>query len=185
MFGKIATCLIYVWVNNQNVKMLSECNPCTVHFYLCNFRWRPTDNLYHRWFTIYDRLNRSFMRNFLLFVFLFWNQTLVRICSSETASCGVHSDLKLEWTKEASPAQSNVKRPKCDFARLTDCCNKVNNKTCSNWVSGSLWANRPALTFWPWERHVEITRSHNAFGIILTIRPWVSLNQMNIEAYEF
>lgn len=34
MFGKIATCVIYVWVNNQNVKMLSECNPCTVNLFL-------------------------------------------------------------------------------------------------------------------------------------------------------
>lgn len=34
MFGKITTCVIYVWVNNQNVKMLSECNPCTVNLFL-------------------------------------------------------------------------------------------------------------------------------------------------------
>lgn len=31
MFGKIATCVIYVLVNNQNVRMLSECNTCTVN----------------------------------------------------------------------------------------------------------------------------------------------------------
>lgn len=34
MFGKIATCVIYVSVHNQNVKMLSDCNPCTVNLFL-------------------------------------------------------------------------------------------------------------------------------------------------------
>lgn len=84
---------------------------------------------------------------FSLVFFLKADTRLVRICNSETSSCGVHSGWKLEWTQEESPAQSNVKRPKCDFERLTECCNKVNNKSCSKSTSGCLGADgtSPAL----------------------------------------
>lgn len=144
---------------------MSRCYQNVIHvqltyFYLCIFHWRPTDNLYHCWVIMYYRLNRSFMRSgFVLFFvsFFSWNQTLLRICNSATSSCGVHSDRKLEWPKEESPAQSNVKRPKCDFERLTDCCNKVNNKSCSDWMSGCLGANGTTPSAWPWDWPVQIT----------------------------
>lgn len=34
MFGKNSSMCIYVLVNYQNVKMLSDCNPCTVNLFL-------------------------------------------------------------------------------------------------------------------------------------------------------
>lgn len=161
MFGKITTCVIYVWVNNQNVKMLSECNPCTVNLFLFMHLSLEANRQFVSLlgYNVLQTEQILYEKRFCFVFCLFfsWNQTLLRICNSATSSCGVHSDRKLEWPKEESPAQSNVKRPKCDFERLTDCCNKVNNKSCSDWMSGCLGANGTTPSAWPWDWPVQIT----------------------------
>lgn len=105
-------------VNNQNVKMLSDCNPCTVNLFLFMHLSLEANREFAS-LQRYDVLQTFF------FFEVFFFPTLARICDRESSSCAVHSDR----TKRKRVGHKVTSRePKCVFERLTDCCNKVINK---------------------------------------------------------